>query len=285
MIFLRHEFPVNPGRPVAAPGGVTSSVFDAMADWCDALHREVPLQNAFAGLLQALGAEAGMIVRTRLRELRPTRVVTYDRAVSSICPLKSSFADEYFGPHLIKPRAATIWLGSAHADEKCARDAVALHDWQAARRMSELVVLVLSGGPFVRDHVELHFRDALSADTLAALSAVLPTMARTWATRQAGLITGEALTERRAVSDAPRPQLLGVANPARLSRAEFRVCLLLSRGLSVDGVSEELGLSEATIRSHLRSIYAKTGAGSLAELVFQLIQPDRTTSEPLAWIA
>jgi DNA-binding CsgD family transcriptional regulator len=37
------------------------------------------------------------------------------------------------------------------------------------------------------------------------------------------------------------------------------------------GVAAELSLSEATVRSHLRAIYAKTETSGLAELVFQLI--------------
>ena len=69
----------------------------------------------------------------------------------------------------------------------------------------------------------------------------------------------------------PDEPILGTSNPARLSRAEFRVCLLLSRGLSVKGVTVELGLSEATIRSHLRSIYSKTQTSGLAELVYRIL--------------
>lgn len=110
----------------------------------------------------------------------------------------------------------------------------------------------------------------------ATLAAVLPTMARTWANRQVGLVT-RTVVNHRATADLALQQsvpamILGTSNPARLSRAEFRVCLLLSRGLSVTGVAEELTVSEATVRSHLRSIYAKTDTSGLAELVFALLR-------------
>ncbi len=62
-----------------------------------------------------------------------------------------------------------------------------------------------------------------------------------------------------------------MSNPAGLSRAEFRVCLLLSRGLSVKAVSEELGLSDNTVRSHLRTIYSKTETASLPELIYLIM--------------
>lgn len=50
------------------------------------------------------------------------------------------------------------------------------------------------------------------------------------------------------------------------------MCLLLGRGLSVTGVAEELAVTETTVRSHLRNIYAKTGTSGLAELVFALLR-------------
>ena len=75
----------------------------------------------------------------------------------------------------------------------------------------------------------------------------------------------------RASRISPEEAILGISNPAKLSRAEFRVCLLLSRGLSIKGVTDELSLSEATVRSHLRSIYSKTEASGLPELVYRLL--------------
>ena len=77
------------------------------------------------------------------------------------------------------------------------------------------------------------------------------------------------LKERQKIK--PEEAILGVSNPANLSRAEFRVCLLLSRGLSVKAVSEDLNLSENTIRSHLRAIYAKTETASLPELIYLIM--------------
>ena len=108
---------------------------------------------------------------------------------------------------------------------------------------------------------------------------MLPTLVRAWSGRKRGLVTQVQMDERiqraRANAEAqkikPEEAILGVSNPANLSRAEFRVCLLLSRGLSVKGVTDELGLSEATVRSHLRSIYAKTDTSGLPELVYRLL--------------
>ena len=77
---------------------------------------------------------------------------------------------------------------------------------------------------------------------------------------------------------SPSAELLGDANPARLSRAEFRVCLMLSRGLSLKVVREQLGIGESTLRTHLRSIYAKTNTENQAELLYRLLSTRRMTA-------
>ncbi|MGV8988931.1 MAG: helix-turn-helix domain-containing protein [Cypionkella sp.] len=150
-----------------------------------------------------------------------------------------------------------------------------LCEWQSARGMKEFLVLVLASGPKTRDHIELHFRDPLTEETEALLRLILPDMARVWSSRKVGLITRTILNHRSndpwGFRHPTQAKILDTDNPLRLSRAEFRVCLLLSLGLVVQAVAKELCLSEPTIRTHLRNIYAKAECGSLAELVFQLV--------------
>ncbi len=273
MSVLPAEFEKGGSRSVS----VASRLVDGVANWCDALNGGVSLQQALVGLLRALGAEAGMIVRTHRSDFRPIAIATHDADHQhSGRPLRASFADGYFGTSMRVPRTASIWLASAHDNETGPDCSPALREWQAPRRLAEFAVLVLSGGPTTRDHIELHFSQRLAPETQHVLTALLPTLARTWAARQVGLITrtvvNHRVVNRPAIDHTTRP-LLSTVNPAHLSRAEFRVCLLLSRGLSVAGISEELKLSDATIRTHLRNIYAKVNTTSLAELVFLLLSP------------
>lgn len=279
------NFVVNlPTVTNAGKDRVLFGLFDVIADWMDALHGQMSLSDALENLVCGLGAEAGMLVRTHLNDMRPIRVHICDlRAPRCGNPLQTSFADGCFGSDMMRPRPATVWISSAHAPATDGSGHAPLDEWQAPRGLHEFVVLVLSGGPTTRDHIELHFRKTPSPALLAALGVVLPTMARAWASRRVGLITN-LTSVQRAINrggengDSGQP-VLSIANPHRLSRAEFRVCLLLSRGLSTAGVTDELSLSEATVRSHLRSIYAKTGTSSLAELVFRLLGPVRGLSD------
>ena len=61
-------------------------------------------------------------------------------------------------------------------------------------------------------------------------------------------------------------------NPARLTRSEFRLCMLVQEGGLPDKVADVLQISKSTFRSHLRSIYSKTGVTGHVELVHLLHQ-------------
>jgi DNA-binding CsgD family transcriptional regulator len=67
--------------------------------------------------------------------------------------------------------------------------------------------------------------------------------------------------------------LLDTSNPARLTRAEFRICVLFSEGWTMPDLCRQLMISPSTLRAHLRSILAKTGLATLAELLTCLPGP------------
>jgi len=69
----------------------------------------------------------------------------------------------------------------------------------------------------------------------------------------------------------PERHILHHENPAGLTRCEWKVCDLASRGLSVKSIAGELGVTGNTVRTHLRSIYAKTEVASYYELVMTLM--------------
>lgn len=261
-------------------GGVAREVsvglIDVVATWSEALHGGGCLASVFSDLVRALGAEVGLIVRSLPGGVFPQVIAASDDSVTdSRTALRTSLAVNLFGSYLSSAQPATVWLASEHADETDATASARLAAWQAARGLREMAVLVLTNCTSARDHIELHFAQPVDAIVLRQIAAVLPTLARAWARRSAGLVSAQLVDRRRVAADRQSlptgTPLLSVANPAQLSRAEFRICVLLSRGLSVKGLLGELGLSEATVRSHLRSIYAKTGAGSLADLVFRLM--------------
>ncbi len=257
-----------------------TDIVDAITSWCEALYGSISLQTALANLVCGLGAEAGTLVRTHMNEKRPIRIASFDALSEvSVHPLAQSYADDYFGNSLANPKPASIWLGSTFAEFASDSLDPTLGNWQASRHLEEFVVLVLAAGPVTRDHIELHFSNPLTSDSLATLNSILPAVIRTWATRQVGLITRTVVNHRDTFRDLHSSRknisLLASSNPAHLSRAEFRVCLLLSRGYSVANTVAELGVAESTVRTHLRNIYAKSNTSSISELIFCLIAPQQ----------
>lgn len=261
--------------------GPNLRVLDAIASWCGGLHGSMPLAEALRALVAGFDADAGVISRHYKNTDRPKAVALVDVAESDSdrATLRRPLCEDVMGYLYSKARTSTVWFKSDHEEDPEWKASQTLENWTAAREIGEIVVLVLEGSLQQRDFLEFHFARELERSERLEIEALVPTLVRAWSGRQSGLVTQAQMDERmvrarvsaqasRLKPDAP---ILGMSNPAKLSRAEFRVCLLLSRGLSVKGVTEELGLSEATVRSHLRSIYSKTGVTGMQELMYRIL--------------
>ncbi len=241
-------------------------VLDGVAAWCGGLHGSMPLQQALTALATGLDASAAAIARHYHRsEDRPRAVALFDAETGNIeAPvlLRRALCQDVLGYLFQRARASTIWFESDLSDDPAWTGTQTLTNWKAIRDLREVVVIALAASHQQNDYIEFHFdRDLTRAERLE-LETLVPTIVRSWAGRQPGLVTQATVDDRIAKArsaaksrklqwDAP---ILGMSNPAQLSRAEFRVCVLLSHGLSVKGVSDELGLTENTVRSHLRAI-------------------------------
>jgi DNA-binding CsgD family transcriptional regulator len=156
-----------------------------------------------------------------------------------------------------------------------------LSEIQRARGWNEIAIVPLLRTAKHLDVLEFHFRTDTGNRHQLLLNMLAGTLSDTWQRRRPGLLT-EAMLARAAKEDDAKNALvplLSAENPARLSRAEFRVCLLLSQGLSNEKVVDELEISLATLRTHLRNIYAKTGALGHSDLLYKLLNfaPLRTS--------
>jgi DNA-binding CsgD family transcriptional regulator len=248
----------------------------------------MPLSDALKALAGGLGAQAAAIARHIKNEDRARAVSLFDiRSGDAEIPvLRRPFCQDVMGYLFNKARVSTVWFMSDHQEDENWHGTQTLTNWMISRAVGDIVVISLAGTHLQHDYIEFHFGEELSRGDKSEIEALVPTLVRAWAGRKTGLVTQAQMDDRmvraRAVAAAgklkPEAPILGMSNPARLSRAEFRVCLLLSRGLSVKGVTDELGLSEATIRSHLRSIYSKTETSGLPELVYRILSaaPDQS---------
>lgn len=264
-------------------------ILDGIASWCGGLHGSMSLTEALGALAGALGADAAAIGRHSRGDEKCRLVAAFDARAddNSVDTIRRCYAPDVLGQFYNKVKISTLWFMADHVDDGEWSATKGLGHWCAQRGVHDIVVISLTANVQNHDYIEFHFRKPLLRVDQGEVKNIVPTLVRSWAGRKTGLVTQSQMDERmvraraRAAEGRLKPDapILGTSNPAKLSRAEFRVCLLLSRGLSVKGVTDELGLSEATVRSHLRSIYSKTNTSGHAELLYRILSATPETAE------
>lgn len=244
-----------------------------VARWCECLHGCAPFRDALSGLAAAINGEAAAICRVSTGKGRASGSIFFDRNAGGRNgpQLERSFARSVLGSYLDKAKPGLIWYKSMSDEEA---DPV-LDRFHTARKLVELAVIPLSSGKQHTDFLELHFATRPGAVQQALLNIISGTLVRTWTNRSPGLYAEACLKEQRAArAEEVQAHLLSMDNPAQLSRAEYRVCVLLSKGQPAKRVQSDLGISKSTLRTHLRNIYAKTRTRNMSELVYQLVSVD-----------
>ncbi len=248
---------------------VEYGMIGAIAGWCEALHGKSALGRGLQLIGTGAEAEAVSIARYTLSGGADGRPLIWDRAAAEVRGgrLHRGFARSLLGNYFGSARPGSLWFRSMLDDV-----APVLRDFQAARSMRELVVIPLESGPRFVDTIELHFTEKLRPFQQHLLNNLAPVLSMTWKNRAQGLFNEEVLrrSEQQRATPGDTP-ILSVANPARLSRAEYRVGLMLSRGLSIEEVRSALSIQDSTLRTHLSNLYAKTRATNMSELVYLLV--------------
>ena len=245
-----------------------AGMIGAIAQWCECLHGSDPLLMSLEFIGNGLGAQAVALARHG-RLGQEGRVLSWDGGGADVRggPVERSYARAVIGEYFDKARPGTLWFRSM-IDDTQAPELAALH---RRRHLHELVVIPLETSERGIDLLELHFEDPLRNYQHALLNILAPVLTRTWKNRARGLFTEALLRVGPRPQEVPAAPILSIDNPARLSRAEYRVCLFLSRGLTMDELKAELGICESTLRTHLSNLYAKTGTANAAELIYQLV--------------
>lgn len=239
----------------------------AVAQWCECLHGRDPLLRSLEVLGTGLNAEIVAVSRYPLDGKSPARSVIWDRKGDDPNGAgKRCFARSLIGSYFEAARPGSLWFRST-VESSAASEVAEFH---AARQLRELAVIPLQAGNRFIDTFEMHFSDRLRSQQQLVLTSLAPVLARTWRDRAEGLFTEALLRVSPATERTGLGHILSAENPARLSRAEYRVSLLLSRGFSIQEVKTELCIRDSTMRSHLSSLYAKTNCSNLGELIFRL---------------
>lgn len=179
-----------------------------------------------------------------------------------------SYASVVLGKNLHAAKPGTVWMLSEapidNADRRRLKHA----------GTAEIAVIALQNEPGYSDFIELEFEHEVSAREILLLETLGQAVAEAWRGRKPGtvngMLRGRASRVAREVSPDEATPILDAENPAGLTRAEFFVCVLITEGKLLDEIARALTFKKTTVRSHLRSIYAKTGVSGQVELVHRL---------------
>lgn len=264
--------------PVASRGSDTTTganAIAAVAAWCKAMQNGSPIIQGLRHVADAFAADLAVIARVghgndeSFRER--AQVVSFDRRANfsaGVEGFRFSAAEAVCGKYLATCKSGSVW--NARTSEIAASPQLAIG--LRHRQLLELVVIPLEHHANRSDFLELYFPRYETARKIDSFDLIGGTLSEAWKSRQLGLLSNSTLRGRRASGrEKGGADILGVENPFRLSRAEYRVCLLLSAGLNNAALLDELLIGAATLRTHLRNIYSKTNTACQAELVQRLL--------------
>lgn len=167
----------------------------------------------------------------------------------------------------------SIWRLTDLRKEVTFRDSAAAQEWADRPEISDVSLVVLSCEDGQLDAFEMTFDKTPQINPDIPPVLVTQALAHAWSIRVPGVVArailqgGKVHSRPRVAADA---DILSVDNPCGLSRAEQRVCTLLLTGARAREIAQALNLSVSTVRSQLRSIYAKTGASGQVELITRI---------------
>lgn len=265
-------------RGVIAP---TSRLLKITAILAQASQGGVPLYDALRQTALLGEADVVSICRIDMKcDRKSAKVLSCEGPHQQHKNLRSidvSFAPAICKSDLLRAKTGSIWFGT-RADLD---DHETLSEIYAGAQLTESVYLLLDRSTSNADFLEIHFGHPIREGFAQYMSLVGPVLSDCWKKRALGRFAEAKLAKAPVKPETPASKnILSLDNPCRLSRAEYRVCSLLARGLNNNALVSELSVTMSTLRTHLRNIYAKTETCSQSELVHALLAPPRHIRTP-----
>jgi len=179
-----------------------------------------------------------------------------------------SYASIILGEHLHAAKPGKVWFASDVELDIDTRESL------RHAGIGDVAILPLENTPAHSDFFEIEFVERVPIHDRALLEMLCPLIAEAWQARDPGaaqaMMRGRpSRVARESMPDEEKP-ILHADNPAGLTRSEFQVCYLIHEGRMPESIAETLHVKKSTLRSHMRSIYQKTGVSGQVELVHRL---------------
>lgn len=246
---------------------------DALLEFVKWTQGQQPLQPALDALYDLFGADVLCLSRRESNKPGMRTVLTVDRNTDHRRPrLDTPFARHVLGRDLDTLKAGVAVL---HSEMDVTADAT-LDRWITKRGVKDIAILCLGSKNGQRDMLEVHFTHDLPRGWIKEAGKISRSLAEVFAGRRAGLVEHHLLSKSDNRSQAgcsdEQALILSPENHIGLTRSEWRLCVLIANGLSREGAAREMEVTENTIRTHLRNVYAKTGCKNFHDLARRLVR-------------
>lgn len=245
--------------------------FGVIAEWVETLHGLGDCEQAIERLLKLVKGDAAFLVRFS-KETNHAKTISFvDPEARNLFAIeRQCFAKQVFGADLMQSRSGSLWVMRSTNDEDWADMSGELREQIRAQQIHSVAVICLVNAALGMDILEIQFGTAIPDHDRVFLTMISDTLAKTWQQRAPGTAHRQLARNRQMRTQdtlrAAAHSIVRIDNPYGLSRSEFRICLMIQDGLLLKDVIKELVIQQSTARSHLHSIYEKTGSVSLLDL-------------------
>lgn len=234
------------------------------------------LDKTMAATLLMFDGQLTNFRRIWLDKDRSRIAASSDKRVSNRDSNPLVFGSEIFGLPIQDLKLGKVLTLSGHGskDKSKLREC---RDRLARCQFKDFAFFIVGKDKNQLDIVEIFFKDFIDETMLKSIEWCAENFARVYAGRKMGLVI-EALSSRSPLilrKRIPDEPILGLSNLSELTRAEWRVCVLITYGLNKNAIAKELGIKPATLRTHLKHIYSKTGLDCFNSLALHLIASEK----------
>ncbi|MFZ5964417.1 helix-turn-helix transcriptional regulator [Thalassococcus sp. BH17M4-6] len=252
--------------------------FSLLTDWMGALTGHYDVMDVVVTLAHQTQAASVTFYRVDLASRRSERIIAHSRVTGSsegatMSTALARFLLDHNGEDM---GAGTIWRQSEVAKTEGFAGSDAARERDRHPALFDISLIVMEKTDRHCDLLEISFESAPNRSPELPSIIVTKALADVWTFKAPGVIDTLIAEDRRRQS-APRTSgvsIFDISNPYALTRAEIAVCRLLAAGQTPKEIAAAQNQSIATVRTHLRNLYSKTGTGGQVSLI-ALAQQER----------
>lgn len=273
-------FRMTMSQPHLAYSGLTTpACLRFMIHWTECLHGNGSLRETLINFSELALAEVVHLHRMNAVTGGQRSIATVDRLASQGArPLTRTLGMALAGQTLSRAKPGTLWSLQELDHDAASQLDPRVVEWMEERGLRDAMMIPLSSVGDATDVMEFYLSTPLDRQRRAALETLTLAAAEAWGRRPVGRIA-RILRAAPAINEHLSPRRVTIhplseRNPLGLTAAESRICSMMHRGINLSEASKTLGIADSTLRTHLRSIFAKAGVAGQVGLVRLLLEPE-----------